>query len=157
MTISRLLKFYREAGVWENYLLLARTFHAAWLVRRHLPDQAVTPQLAATLPAIDALYLPPQPHWQISDAGKIAQFANHIVNFPRRWGRCVQRALILYRLLNGYGLPTRLCLGLSREQPERDGHAWVTRLSDGGRAFAEADDPHLRFTLIYVSPLPPTN
>ena len=152
--VKPLLKFYRYAWAWENYLLLARVIRAAWLVRRHLRDRSVSPRLEAALPAINALYLPPQPHWQISDSQKIARFASFIVRFPTGWGRCLQQSLITYRLLNGYGIPTRLCLGISQTAPPTNGHAWVTRLSDRGRAFAEAADPRERFILIYTSPLP---
>jgi len=155
MPLSTLLKFYRYAFAWENYLLLARASHAAWLVRRHLRGHDLTPRLEAALPALTALYLPPQPHWRISDAEKIARFASFLVQFPQTWGRCLQRSLILYRLLNGYGLPARLYLGLSQIRPETDGHAWVTRLGEGGKAFAETPDPRERFIPIYVSPLPP--
>jgi hypothetical protein len=151
--ISGLLKFYHYAFAWENYLLLARTFRAAWLVRRHLREHAITPRLVAALPAIEALYLRPQPHWRISDAEKIARFASFAVQFPTRWGRCLQQSLIVYRLLNGYGIPARLFLGLSRTQPETDGHAWVARLGESAGAFAQSD-PRLHFTQIYASPLP---
>jgi hypothetical protein len=154
MALKQLLKFYRYACAWEDYLLLARTIEAAWLVRRHLREGAVTPRLEAALPAVTALYLPPQPRWHISDAEKIARFASVAVLFPTRWGRCLQRALIMYRLLNGYGIPTRVCLGIDPAHPQADGHAWVTRLSDHGRPFAETPDPRERFTLIYASRLP---
>ena len=118
-------------------------------------NQQLYTLIHAGLPILTALYLPPQPHWRISDAEKIARFASFMVQFPRRWGRCLQRSLILYRLLNGYGLPARLYFGLSQARPETDGHAWVTRLGERGRAFAETHDPRERFTPIYVSPLPP--
>jgi len=154
MTIRPLLKCYRYAFAWENYLLLARAIKAAWLVRRHLGGRAVAPRLEAALPAINALYLPPQPHWRISEVDKVARFSSFVARFPTTWGRCLQRSLITYRLLNGYGTPARLCLGVSRAAPGGDGHAWVVRLGDGGRAFAEAADPRERFTPVYASPLP---
>jgi hypothetical protein len=154
MRVSTLLKFHRYAFAWENYLLLGRALYAAWLVRRHLGNLSLKPGLKAALPAIDALYLPPQPDWRISDAEKIARFASFAVQFPIRWGHCLQQSLILYRLLNGYGIPARLCFGLSRAKPETDGHAWVAEPGQSGRALMEADDPRAHFTPIYFSPLP---
>jgi hypothetical protein len=153
MPIGSLLKFYRYALAWENYWLLLRAIRAAHLVRRLLPDGAATPRLAASLPVIDSFYLPPQPHWRISDAEKVARFANFVANFPTTWGRCLQRSLITYRLLNGYGIPARLCCGVSQSDPHTDGHAWVVRLGDN-RPVAETTDPRQRFTLIYTSSLP---
>jgi hypothetical protein len=154
MVIFQLLKFYRYAFAWENYLLLARALRAAWLVRRQMRDGALGPRLEAALPAVTALYLPPQPHWRISDAEKLARFASFAVAFPRPWGRCLQRSLILYRLLNGYGLPARICFGVNRTQPGAEGHVWVARLGEGDRPFAETSDPRERFTTVYHSPLP---
>jgi hypothetical protein len=154
MAIKQLFKFYRYAFAWENYLLLARTWEAARLVRRLLPQSTLSPSLAEALPAVNALYLPPQAGWHISDAEKIASFASFAVSFPFRWGRCLQQALILYRLLNGYGIPARICFGINPAEPELEGHAWVVRLSDMRRAFAETSDPQQRFKLIYSSPLP---
>ena len=157
MHLRSLLKFHRYAFALENYLLLARVIRAAWLVQSSLRDIAgtsdITPHLKAALPVIPEFYLPPQPQWRISDAEKIARFAAFAVTVPFRWGRCLQQSLIIWRLLNGYGIPARLCIGINRRDPEQ-GHVWVTRLSDGERAFAETSDPHERFTTIYVSPLP---
>src|SRR5690349_10414360 len=95
--------FLRYAFTWENYLLLVRTLQTAQLVRRHLVEQAGSPKLASAIAAVEPLYSPPQPGWHISDAEKIARFANFVVGMPQTWGRCVQRSLIVYRLLNAYG------------------------------------------------------
>lgn len=147
------MKFYRYVWRWENYLLLARVVQSAWLVRRHVP-QKLPPLQSSLFPVIDAFYLAPQPHWRLSDAKTAAWFANFVVNFPVRWGGCVQRALILYRLLNGYGEPTRLCIGLPTQAELADGHVWVVRLCDGGQGFAESFEPRDRYRVIYTSPLP---
>jgi hypothetical protein len=156
MLIRRLLKFHRYAFALENYQLLARVICAALLVRRQLRhlagSVAITPQLKAALPVIPQLYLSPQPRWQISEAEKIVRFAAAAVDFPTRWGMCLQRSLIAWRLLNGYGIPAQLCIGISRDDPAR-GHVWVTRIKDNC-ALAESSDPRERFTLIYASPLP---
>lgn len=155
MHLRPLLKFYRYAWRWENYRLLARVIQTALRVRRCLPEQAVTPQLQSALfPVIESFYLPPQPDWRLSDAKTVAWFANFIVNFPVRWGSCVQRSLILYHLLNGYGEPTRLCLGIPTEPGLTDGHVWVVRLCDEGRGFAESFEPRDRYQVIYTSPRP---
>jgi hypothetical protein len=157
--MKRLRKFYRYAFAWENYLLLARAVRAARLVRRHLPEPAVSPHLGSALAAVEQLYLPPQPGWKISDEAKIARFAAFVVGFPVEWGKCVQQSLIVYRLLNGYGVPARICFGVSRNQATgkdgvSEGHAWVVKLNEPDHAFAEIDDPRERFTLIYASSPP---
>lgn len=154
MQIGQLLKFYRYSFAWENYLLLLRVIQAAWLVRKRVQDRAVTPKFSAAWPVIDSFYLLPQPTWHISDAKKIAWFANFIVNFPFRWGRCLQRSLIVYRLLNGYGQPAKLCIGIDERDKNADGHVWVEKLSEGKRGFAEITEPRDRYTVIYTSALP---
>lgn len=154
MRIRQFLKFYRYAWHWENYLLLARVIQTALLVRQNVREQSVTPKLSSVLPVIDSFYLQPQPHWRISDAKKVAWFANFIVNFPVCWGRCLQRSLIIYRLLNGYGEPARLCIGAPAQNVTADGHVWVVRLCDEGRGFAESFEPRERYKIIYTSPLP---
>jgi hypothetical protein len=156
MNLRQLLKFYRYAWRWENYLLLGRVVQTALLVRRRIREKSVTPKLQPYLfPVIDSFYLQPQPHWQLSDAKKVAWFANFIVNFPVRWGGCLQRSLIIYRLLNGYGEPARLCLGEPLHDSTADGHVWVIRLCDKGKGFAESFEPRERYNIIYTSPFPP--
>ncbi len=147
--MKRLLKFYRFAFAWENYLLLVRAIAAARLVRRLLKEETSTPGLAAALSAVKGVYLPPQPGWQISEAKRVALFAGLVVNLPVSWGRCVQQSLITYRLLNGYGVPAKICFGIRCDNPTRDGHAWVVTM-DG----SEEVDPDERFQLIYTSHLP---
>ena len=154
MNFGQLRNFYRYVFAWENYQLLARVIRTAFQVRQLIRDPSITPRLASALPAIDSFYLPPQPNWRLSDAKKIAWFANFIVNFPIRWGKCLQRSLIVYRLLNGYGEPARLCIGVDEQDLTAEGHVWVVRLRDNNRVFAEAIEPRDRFTVIYVSPLP---
>ncbi|MFN7928735.1 MAG: lasso peptide biosynthesis protein [Blastocatellia bacterium] len=155
MQFRQLLKFYRYVWRWENYVLFARVLQTAWLVRQRLPEASVTPKIQPALfPVIESFYLQPQPHWRLSDAKKAAWFANFIVNFPVRWGGCAQRSLILYRLLNGYGEPARLCIGRPMQAGVTDGHVWVVRLCDGGQGFAESFEPRDRYQIIYTSPLP---
>ncbi len=144
----------RYAFAWENYLLLARTLQAAQLVRRHLPAQGSSPTLALAIAAVEPLYLQPQPGWHISDAEKIARFAGFVVGVPQTWGRCVQRSLIVYRLLNAYGIPARLCFGINRQDQQLDGHAWVEKLAEPRKAFSESNDPYEHFLQVYTSPLP---
>lgn len=154
MNVRQFLKFYRYAFHWENYLLLSRVIQTALLVRQRAPNLAITPKLSSVLPVIDSFYLEPQPHWRLSDAKKVAWFANFIVNFPVRWGGCVQRSLILYRLLNGYGNPARLCIGVPTQAEIAHMHVWIMRLCDGGQGFAESFEPRDRYQIIYTSPLP---
>jgi hypothetical protein len=154
MNFKQLLKFYRYARAWENYVLLWRVVISAWLVRRRVKEQAITPKLKAILPIIDKFFLVPQKRWHLSDAKKIAWFANFIVNFPFRWGRCLQRSLIVYRLLNGYGMPSHLMIGVNQQDATADGHVWVVRVSDNGLAFAEVSEPDEKYTIIYRSALP---
>jgi len=152
--MKHLLKFYRYIWGWENYLLLARTIQAARLVRRHLPEQALSPHFASALTAVEGLYLPPQPGWKISEAEKIARFAAFVTAFPVEWGKCVQQALIVYRLLNGYGIPAKICFGVSRNASANEGHAWVIKLGEPSRPFGEKTDPNENFTMVYTSPYP---
>lgn len=152
--MKHLLKFYRYVFCWENHLLLVRAIRAAWLVRQMLPERATSPHFASALPTVERLYLPPQPNWRISDEQKVARFAAFVISFPIEWGKCVQQSLITYRLLNGYGIPAKICFGVSRDQNANDGHAWVVKLSEPERAFAEAANPRERFVPVYTSPLP---
>ncbi len=154
--MKHLLKFYRYIFDWENYLLLVRAIEAARLVRRLLPERAVSPHFASALTAVEWLYLPPQPGWKISDEEKIARFAAFVTGFPVEWGKCVQQSLIVYRLLNGYGIPAKICFGVSRDERLNEGHAWVVKLSEPERPFVEATDPREKFTTVYTSPLPET-
>lgn len=152
--MKHLLKFYRYIFDWENYLLLARAIEAARLVRRHLPEQAISPQFGSALTVVDRLYLPPQIGWAISEEEKIARFAAFVINFPVEWGKCVQQSLIVYRLLNGYGIPAKICFGVSRDQTTTDGHAWVEKLSEPERPFAELSNPREKFTVVFTSQCP---
>ncbi|HEX9004985.1 MAG TPA: lasso peptide biosynthesis B2 protein [Blastocatellia bacterium] len=152
--MKRLLKFYRYVFAWENYLLLARVIRAAWLVRKYLPENIPSPHFASALGVVEKLYLPTQPGWTISSDEKVVRFASFVINFPFEWGKCVQQSLIVYRLLNGYGIPARICFGVSQDDSSTDGHAWVIRLDEPERAIAETVDPRERFKLVYASPLP---
>ncbi len=154
--MKHLLKFYRYIFGWENYLLLMRAIEAARLVRRHLPEQAMSPHFASAVAAVEGLYLSPQAGWKISQEEKIARFAAFVTAFPVEWGKCVQQALIVYRLLNGYGIPAKICFGVSRNKATTEGHAWVIKLSDPNRPFAEKTDPNEKFTMVYTSRQPET-
>lgn len=159
--MNHLLKFYRYIFDWENYLLLARAFEAARLVKRHLPERALSPHFASAVMAVERLYLPPQSGWKISDEEKIARFAAFVTAFPVEWGKCVQQSLIVYRLLNGYGVPAKIYFGISREElsgePANEGHAWVIKLSEPELPFAETTDPREKFAVVYASRLPDAN
>ena len=143
------LKFYRYVWGWENYLLLARTWQAARLVRRLL--NAPSPKLPDAIAAVPACYLAPQADWHISDPTKIYLFAHWMIGLPSDWGKCVQRSLIVYRLLNGYGLPARVQFGICREDEAQAGHAWVCLLNEPQRAFGEQENPLERFLPVFTS------
>jgi len=149
--MRHLLRFYRYIFDWENYLLLARAIEAARLVRKHTPERAVSPHFGSALAAVEQLYLPPQTGWKISDEEKIVRFAAFVIAFPVEWGKCVQQSLIVYRLLNGYGIPAKICFGVSRDETANEGHAWVVKLSEPERPFAEQTDPREKFTMVYTS------
>ncbi len=149
--MKHLLKFYRYMFGWENYLLLARAIEAARLVRRYLPERALSPHLSSALTVVEQLYLPPQAEWKISDDQKIARFAAFVTAFPVEWGKCVQQSLIVYRLLNAYGIPAKICFGVSRDDSMKEGHAWIIKLSEPHRSFAEQADPSEKFTMVYTS------
>lgn len=152
--MRHLLKFYRYIFDWENYPLLIRAIAAARLVRKHLPEQAMSPHFASAVTAVEWLYLSPQAGWKISEEEKIARFAAFVTAFPVEWGKCVQQSLIVYRLLNGYGIPAKICFGVNRDKTATEGHAWVVKLSDPNRPFAEKTDPNEKFTMVYTSRQP---
>lgn len=127
---------------------------AAICVRRSLADNRPSPGLAAAIEAVDRVYLPLQRGWRISDRRKIALFAAFVTQFPVAWGRCVQQSLICYRLLNGYGIPAKICFGIDREDESGEGHSWVVTADDEAPAFSEIADPNERFKLVYQSEKP---
>ena len=71
-----------------------------------------------------------------------------------RWtaGACLERSILLYRLLNQAGVPVDLTIGLRSVAGVVDGHAW---LAMAGRPVLEPVDPRVDFqpTLCYPSPL----
>jgi hypothetical protein len=151
--MKKLLKFYKYAFDWENYPLLWRTVRAAWLARKHIEERAASPHFPSSLNAVNRMYLRPQ-GWKISDPDKIALFASFVINFPMTWGKCVQQSLITYRLLNGYGIPAKICFGVSYDESSSDGHAWVVKLNEPENCFGDEGNPGEKFKLVYSSPLP---
>ena len=152
--MSLLRSLQRYGLSWENYLLLGRTLTAARQVRHLVKDPSPTPPISSILPIINEFYLSPQTAWHISDAEKIAWFANFITKIPFPWGRCVHRSLIVYKLLNGYGIPARLMIGIIPGKEDVAGHVWVSRVSDGNRAFAEAEEPTAKYLPVFTSARP---
>lgn len=146
------LKIYRYMWGWENYLLLARTWQAARLVKRML--NAPSPSLKDAIATVPPCYLAPQADWRISDPTKIYLFAHWMTGVPADWGHCVQRSLMVYRLLNGYGIPAHMQFGIRRDDATQAGHAWVYTLNEPQRAFGEAENPLERFLPVFTSALP---
>ncbi|MFZ4986284.1 MAG: lasso peptide biosynthesis B2 protein [Blastocatellia bacterium] len=135
----------------ENWRLLLRTLRAAQVVRGALPGPEVDPHLGAAIRAAEAVYLPRQPGWTISEPQLIASAAVLVTALPRRWGRCVQQSLITYRLLNGYGIPARVCYGISNTNPDRSGHAWVRAVNPSDQVLVGSSEPLDRFRIVFIS------
>ncbi len=60
-----------------------------------------------------------------ADHLRLARFvavAYDILPFP---GTCLRRSLVLYGLLEQRGVPSRLCLGVARNDSALDAHAWI--------------------------------
>lgn len=138
----------------ERWEQLHRTLRAAWWVRRALRGAGVSPGVRRAIEAAEKAYLPPQAGWRGADPRQVQRWAARLVRFPRRWGRCVQESLIVYRTLNGYGIPATFCLGLSPERPSEIGHAWVELISLSQTA--ELLLPQEPFLIVYRSPHPAT-
>jgi hypothetical protein len=66
----------------------------------------------------------------------------------------VKRSLIVYRLLNGYGIPARVQFGIDRNNQTQPGHAWVCLLCAPHEAFGETENPTKRFLPVFTSALP---
>lgn len=137
---------------WQNYQLLARALHAAWLVQRQLAGSSTVPSLAKAIAAVAPLQLAQQPHWHGPGAAEIFRFAAFVAAVPHEANRCVARSLIAYRLLNGYGFPARLCFGIQRQNPARVGHAWVELCATPRCALGETSDPYEQFVPVFTAP-----
>jgi len=146
----------------NHYRLLARTLRAAWRVRRTLAQHGFGSQfnsqpglpLSVAIAAVEPLTLSPQNGWRGAQPDLILRFAAVVVSKPLTWGRCVQRSLIAYHLLNGYGYPARICFGIHRENHRLEGHAWVELWAAPKLALGEVNDPYERFLPVYQSAPP---
>lgn len=63
---------------------------------------------------------------------------------------CLPQSLVLYRILARTGHQPRLMMGVRRNGPGLDGHAWVVL---DGQALAERDDPVGAFAATFQFPL----
>lgn len=138
----------------ETIQLLFRTLAAARVVRSALTGSGIDPNLGPAIRAAELVYLPPQTGWKISDPRLIASAATVATALPRRWGRCVQQSLITYRLLNGYGIPARVCYGVSIASPDQSGHAWIRTVNPSDQVLVGSVEPLDRFRLVFVSAEP---
>lgn len=134
----------------ENYALLWRAIAAAWRLRSLLPDSRAETPLLPAIEAARGFRLDRQPGWTISSPEKIVLFAAWVARQPPVSGLCVQQSLIAWRLLNGYGIPARICFGISRESPATSGHAWVEALRPADRKRLPLFDSS-PFQLVYAS------
>lgn len=146
--IRKLYNNFLEREVWQ---LLFRTILSARLVRQTLAGSGIDPGLSPAISAANSLYLAPQSGWTISKPHLIAKAANLAVVLPRPWGHCVHQSLITYRLLNGYGIPAKICFGISLNNPVAEGHAWIRVVNPMDQALAGAPEPLDRFQVVYVS------
>jgi hypothetical protein len=152
---SRLRKIWREILVPENYLLVGRALVVAWRVRQVLPESEVTPHLGPAIRAIGLLKVEPRGGWTISNPRKILLIADLLVRLPFRWGLCVQRSLIAWRLLNGYGIPASVCYGVPiGSDAAREGHAWIRLWREADRHAIDEPEPLDRFQIVFISPAP---
>lgn len=140
----------------ESLLLLLRTLGAARVVRGALAGCGIDPNLAPAIRAVESVYLPPQAGWRISDPRLIASAAIVMTTLPRRWGRCVQQSLITYRLLNGYGIPAKVCYGVSIANPDQSGHAWIRAVNPSDQELVGSREPLDHFRVVFVSAVPLT-
>jgi hypothetical protein len=142
-------------GWWRYGCLLFRTLQAAWWVERTLRGAGVSPGIERAIRAVERAYLPPQPGWNGVAPDEVRRLAARLVRLPRRWGRCLQESLITYRILNGYGVPVTLCLGLSRERPSEVGHAWVDL--EGAPPRSGSPSEMGAYRVVYRSPRQPAS
>lgn len=138
----------------ESWRLLLRTLDAALTVRRALPGRNASPRLGPAIRAVELVYLPPQPGWAISEPRLIIAAARLVTTLPRLWGRCVQQSLITYRLLNAYGIPSRICYGVSTTQPDERGHAWVRTIDPANQWMVGSPEPLDQFQVVFISAVP---
>jgi hypothetical protein len=68
---------------------------------------------------------------------------------PFAGGACLQRSLVLYRVLREMGLPVSIVFGVRREDSGISGHAWLTQAVWPGLPLGDAGD---RFTVMYTYP-----
>lgn len=87
------------------------------------------------------------------DPARAARLIDGILRraYRHRPGFCVERSLILFRLLRRAGQPVRLCFGVRRHGGGITGHAWVARLGDD-TPIAERGDPRAHYATTYVYP-----
>ena len=137
---------------WPNWRQVSRTVQAAWWVWRTMRGAGISPGVRRAIEAAESAYQPPQPGWRGAAPREVQRWAGRLVRFPRRWGRCVQESLIVYRTLSGYGIPATFCLGLSTEYSSEVGHAWVETLSTSQEDALPL--PREPFLIVYRSPRP---
>ena len=155
--VRRVQVWHRLLGKWlrpESLLLLLRTLSAARVVRDALAGCGIDPNLGPAIRAVESVYLPPQAGWRISDPRLIASAAIVMTTLPRRWGRCVQQSLITYRLLNGYGIPAKVCYGVSIANPDQSGHAWIRAVKPSDQELVGSREPLDHFRTVFVSAVP---
>ncbi len=152
--MNKWLRRCRYALAWENYQLLFRAASALYLTRAYLKDHRPSPLLSAAIQAVDPIYLRAQKGWKISDPERIVRLAAFLVRLPFIRGKCVQQSLVSYRLLNGYGIPARICFGIKADNLQEAGHAWVVLPGPPDRALGERFAPQTRFKMVYQSPRP---
>ncbi len=152
---KRILKFASYALERENYPLLWRTIVTAWRLRRLLGDRSPKMQLLPAIRAAESFGAVAQAGWRISRPEKVLLFTAAVSKLPLFKGLCAQQSLISWHLLKSYGIPARICYGLSRHHPDTSGHAWVELLlADEWQSIPPFDSS--AFLLVYASDNPST-
>lgn len=102
-----------------------------WLAVRVTPWAMALPLLKRKVPLPRLALLAsasPRSHWQLHDANQIAKIASGIQRrlLINSQPNCLERALLVYRFVGLAGKRPRLVVGVTRDEGELAGHAWVT-------------------------------
>jgi len=64
----------------------------------------------------------PDAHAEYQRLLRFVMVAYDVLPFP---ATCLRQSLVLYALLERRGVPSRLCLGVAKQGPALDAHAWI--------------------------------
>jgi hypothetical protein len=118
----------------------------AWLLARMLAWNYGLRALKGVLPFKTLLRLARPAPVEEADPAQLAR-VEFLLHRMSRNGDCLERSLVAYRFLSLAGAKPTLCLGLDRDPPRREGHAWVTI---DGRPLLESPESLARFAPVAV-------